>query len=702
MAMPQDYEARVYAGVLGKIIGVYLGRPFEGWTYERIMEELGEIQYYVHERLNKPLIVTDDDISGTFTFIRALPDHGNQTDITPAEIGSTWLNYIIEEKTILWWGGMGNSTEHTAFLRLKSGIPAPQSGSMETNSQVVAEQIGAQIFIDGWAMVAPGDPELAAKLARKAASVSHDGEAIYGAQVLAAMESQAFVESDLNHLLDTAVTFIPEDSTIYRMIAELRDLHQQESDWRKARRWLANHYGYDTYGGNVHMVPNHGLMILSLLYGEDDFQRTMTIVNTGGWDTDCNSGNVGCLMGIKNGLPGLERGPDYRGPVADRLYLPTADGGRAITDALTEAYHLVNSGRALAGLEPVAPKKGARYHFNMPGAVQGFIPDNAIDSQGTLVLENVPGHSTTGERSLAFHYEDIARGRTARAGTATFLTKEAADMPGYGLICSPTLYPGQTIQARIEADADDAKPVTCGLYLITYGPGDRRTRRQGPQVELAPGQAHSFEWQIGPTYGDPIAEVGIEISSAVRASGTVYLDTLTWEGEPDIILRPPSHDGTMWQRAWVEGIDHVLALGESLRVVQDEGTGLLIQGTRQWKHYTVRATISPHMIASGGIAARVQGLNRYYALLLNREGHVQLVKSMGNTAVLAEAPYAWEFDKTYELRLSAQDNHLVATVEGETVFDIEDNHDPLIGGGIAIVCEEGRMDVIDVDIRPNQ
>ena len=34
--LPSDYAERVYAGVLGKIIGVYLGRPFEGWTYERI------------------------------------------------------------------------------------------------------------------------------------------------------------------------------------------------------------------------------------------------------------------------------------------------------------------------------------------------------------------------------------------------------------------------------------------------------------------------------------------------------------------------------------------------------------------------------------------------------------------------------------------------------------------------------------------
>jgi hypothetical protein len=149
MSLPHDYQERVYAGVLGKIIGVYLGRPFEQWSYERISGELGEINYYVHEKLNAPLIVTDDDISGTFTFLRALPDYGNSRDITPQQIGQTWLNYIIENRAILWWGGMGMSTEHTAFLRLKHGMSAPQSGSIETNGRVVAEQIGAQIFIDG-------------------------------------------------------------------------------------------------------------------------------------------------------------------------------------------------------------------------------------------------------------------------------------------------------------------------------------------------------------------------------------------------------------------------------------------------------------------------------------------------------------------------------------------------------------------------
>ena len=43
MSLPADYAERVYAGVLGKSIGVYLGRPFEGWTYDRIQEKLGDI-----------------------------------------------------------------------------------------------------------------------------------------------------------------------------------------------------------------------------------------------------------------------------------------------------------------------------------------------------------------------------------------------------------------------------------------------------------------------------------------------------------------------------------------------------------------------------------------------------------------------------------------------------------------------------------
>jgi ADP-ribosylglycohydrolase len=386
-----EYLEKVYAGVLGKLIGVYLGRPFEGWKHEQILAELGEVNGYVHEHFGVPLIVTDDDIAGTFTFLRALEDNDFDPNLTPEQIGEAWLNYLIEMQTVLWWGGIGNSTEHTAYMRLKNGIQAPKSGSIELNGKTIAEQIGSQIFIDGWAMLFPGDPERAVDFARRAASVSHDGEAIYGAQVVAAIEAQAFVESDIHKLIDTAVALIPADSTIARLIHDIRNWHAQDADWYETRSHIEKDYGYDTYLGNCHMVPNHALIIHALLYGDDDFQRSLMIVNTSGWDTDCNSGNVGAILGIKNGLAGIDSSPvDWRGPVADRMYLSTADGGRSITDAATESIRIVNAGLVLRG-EDALSSINSRYHFSLPGSVQGFQTDDAKllsvqNSNGQLAL----------------------------------------------------------------------------------------------------------------------------------------------------------------------------------------------------------------------------------------------------------------------------------------------------------------------------
>jgi len=699
MALPVDYLERVYAGVLGKIIGVYLGRPFEGGSYEQILEGLGKIWYYVHEKRGVPLIVTDDDITGTFTFLRAMPDHGNSPDLTPAQIGHSWMNYLIEERTILWWGGLGNSTEHTAFLRMKHGIEAPMSGSIELNSQVVAEQIGAQIFIDGWAMIAPNDPQFAAELARRAASVSHDGEAIYGAQVLAAMESLAFVEADLDTLLDVGLSAIPTESVIARMIGELRELRKVEPDWQKAFEWLRTRYGYDTYGGNVHMVPNHGLMILSLLYGDDDFQKTLMIVNTCGWDTDCNSGNIGCLMGIKNGLAGMETGPDYRGPVEDRLYLPTADSGSAISDAVTQAVTIANIGRALRGQAPLAPKNGARFHFDLPGSVQNFRAEESIESKGTTTVENVLGHSASGTRSLAIHYAAVAKGRPARVATATWVPPEAVDMPGYMMMASPTLYPGQAVRARVEADSANGAPVTCRLYLRHYGAEDALVRVYGPEALLSSGVEHTFGWQIPGVGGYPIAELGVELSSAARANGTVYLDYVTWEGAPDVVLTK-TESGTMWRRAWVNGVDDYNRWSsEPFRLMQNEGTGLLIHGTRQWTDYRVTADVTPHAVASAGLAARVQGMRRYYALMLCSGGKVRLVRALANTLqTLAEVDMAWALDHSYTIVLEVEGSEIRGFVDGEQLFTVEDDELPC--GGVALVVEEGRTATQSVSVRP--
>ncbi len=682
------------------------------------MERFGEINYYVHEALDVPLIVTDDDLSGTFTFVRAMPDYGNSPDLTPVQIGQTWLNYIVEGKTILWWGGIGDVTEHTAYIRLKNGIQPPRSGSIELNGPIMAEQIGAQIFIDGWGMIAPGDPGLAADLARRAACVSHDGEAIHGAQVVAALEAQAFVESDINKLIDTAASLIPSDSITYRMIEKVRNWHARQPDWHQTLGQIDSEYSRDRYPGNCHIVPNHARIILALLYGDNDFQKSMMVVNTSGFDTDCNSGNVGCIMGIKNGLVGIDAGPDWRGPVADRLYLPTADGGGAISDAVGETYKLVNTGRGMQGLEPLAPKNGARYHFSLQGSVQGFESESGRESKNTVTIENVSGHSKSGDRSLAIRFDRLAKARIARVATLTFIpSKEIGDYfdeRGYRLLASPTLYPGQVVRAALVAEAANADTVTLRLFAQHYNEDDALEIIGSESVQVAPGAETNLSWLVPETGNQPIAYIGIEIMGENGASGAVYLDWLTWDGTPNMQLNRPciseaGHEKRkrpkFWKKAWIYALDSSERFdswnywAQAYRLIQNEGRGLLIQGTRDWVDYQFAAAAMPGVCEAGGIAVRVQGLQRYYALLLDQES-TRIVRVLDGETALAETDSGWSVEQNYDLKLKVEGNKLTAFVGGEQVLETQDPDNALTGGGIALIAQAGFIYFDNVAVRP--
>ena len=59
--IPQDYLQKVYAGWLGKVIGIRLGAAVEGWTYQRIQDVFGELWDYPASYKN---FAADDDSNG--------------------------------------------------------------------------------------------------------------------------------------------------------------------------------------------------------------------------------------------------------------------------------------------------------------------------------------------------------------------------------------------------------------------------------------------------------------------------------------------------------------------------------------------------------------------------------------------------------------------------------------------------------------
>jgi len=275
-------------------------------------------------------------------------------------------------------------------------------------------------------------------------------------------------------------------------------------------------------------------------------------------------------------------------------------------------------------------------------------------------------------------------------------------MPGYGLLASPTLYPGQVVRAGVAAERGNPTPVTCRLYARVYGADDGLMRVYGPEIVLPPGADAGFEWRMEDTGGNPIAELGVEISALQRADGAVYLDYLTWDGAPDVVLTRPADGGTMWRRAWVDGLDHPGGSWwpEPYRLVQNRGRGLLIQGTREWMDYRVTADVTPHMVKAAGVGARVQGLHRYYALLLCSDGQARLIKALDGDAVLAAADFPWNLGITCELCLEVVGIYMRAWIDERLLFEVDDRERPLAGGGVALICEEGRTATQAVTVRP--
>lgn len=586
MTLPADTLEKIYAGVLGKLIGVYLGRPFENWTYQRILKDLGPISYYVNDRLGAQLVVTDDDVSGTFSFVRALEDYGCSRDLRSEDIGRTWLNYVVENRSVFWWGGAGNSTEHTAWLNLAKGIPAPRSGSIEINGKVVAEQIGAQIFIDGWALVAPGNPSLAAKFARAAGSVSHDGESVHAAVLWAAMEAEAFISQDVDHLIDTGLRHIPAESVIAKLVADIRGwVAANGDDWEATRQQIEDKYGYDKYAGVCHVVPNHALMIMALLHAPNDFSRGQMIVNTSGWDTDCNAGNLGCLHGIMLGIAGLDAGPDWRGPVADRLYLSTADGGRGVSDAAAVALWLEGLALRLSGLpERPAPKNGAQFHFSLPGSVQGFMAGGTQADCSDIAV------SGTGS-ALAVELVSVSPGRSAYLGTPVFIPPAMIGHTWYEVLATPRVWPGQTIQASVTGDVGLSGTVEVALAIRRYGQDDTLVSVISPHsVSLASGKSETLSWQIPQFDGNPVAEVGFVMSVRDHATiGKVLINWLRWDGEPNLTLKRPHTEGSMWRSAWINGASVFSKnFKESFRLAGNRGEGVILTGSHDWRDFRSR------------------------------------------------------------------------------------------------------------------
>jgi ADP-ribosylglycohydrolase len=669
VTIPPDYDERVYAGWLGKCIGVRFGAPLEGWTYDEIRCNIGEIDGYLNEAPGK-VFKPDDDTALPMILIRALEDHrAAGYGLSPQQIADAWLNYLGDQHGTLWWGGYGVSTEHTAYLNLASGIPAPRSGSIAQNGAALAEQIGGQIFSDIWGLVVPGNPALAADLAARASSVSHDGNGIYGGRFIAALVSAAFQEADPLKLIATGLALIPAASEYARVVRAVLDFHARHpDDWHACMAFLQANFGYDRYPGVVHIIPNAGVVAMALAYSRGDFTRAIQIANMAGWDTDCNVGNVGAIMGVAVGLDGIEW--RWREPLNDLLIAASIIGTRNLLTIPQCADLFCTLGRALAG-ETAARRP--RYHFRYRGSTCNF----QAQSTGGRVIELRQSFAVSEDGTLQASVRKLNKKGELYLFTRTYYRPTELSGNYYGAAFTPLIFPGQTVTAEVYIPSD--APPTLQASLCVFD-DNAQQRLQSVGQTLKPGEWHTLTWQIPRLDGVCLSQVGVVVRNvgADWDVGALHLKSLDWWGTPDYRLdftreRSEGHAISQWTKLrgyWrLEGDGRYHGSGPGLC---ESYTGDIV-----WEDYCLEAQVTPVIGDYHNLNVRVQGALRSYAGGLGPEGTLALYRKDGpDYTLVASVPFPWQHGTAVRLRLTAQANRLTLEARSDDQQATVTWHDP--------------------------
>lgn len=306
----EEYRRRVLGCFLGKNAGGTLGMRDE-WH-----RRVNHVSAYVHDLSGAPL--PNDDMDLQLVWLVAMEEQG--VNIDAKCLGDYWTHYITP-----YWAEYGNCK-----MNLLRGLEPPFSGTFHNPYK---DSCGAYIRSEIWACMAPGRPDIAVQYAYEDALVDHgEGEGLYAEIFCAAMESAAFVESDLRRLMDIGLSYLPEGCAVSQAVRLSQKLYDSGVSWEQAREEILRNF----LGGFIFTVSpedekkglvngrvgweapsNVALVTTALLYGQGDFGKTICIAVNCGEDTDCTAATAGALLGIVYGIDGIPE--EWAKPVGTTL-----------------------------------------------------------------------------------------------------------------------------------------------------------------------------------------------------------------------------------------------------------------------------------------------------------------------------------------------------------------------------------------------
>jgi ADP-ribosylglycohydrolase len=282
------YYEKVYGAWLGECAGNMFGLPHE-LKYDETPgpDVVFKADYTDGAR-------SDDDTDIEYVYLHALEEHG--LDLSYEEVAEEWMEHIHGH---IW---VANAR---ALDLMRQGVLPPATGHPDKNDKSWFNLSG-QFTQELWGMVSPGMPAAAQRFADRFAHVVVYGESAMAAHFFCVMYAEAFFENDVAKLVEKGLSALPPNSEYRQAISDCVAWHEEYPDnWRAARKAL--HAKYREKWNPNSSVLNGAACTLGLLYGGGDFERTILLICSIGYDADCNAATVGGLLGVVKGARGLPK-----------------------------------------------------------------------------------------------------------------------------------------------------------------------------------------------------------------------------------------------------------------------------------------------------------------------------------------------------------------------------------------------------------
>jgi hypothetical protein len=293
-----ELRDKIAAEWIGQMIGNMYGLPHENkyvaepglekWPYG-YSKSLDKLKKYEGA-------FSDDDTDVEYMYLLQLEKFGSEPSYT--QLREAWM-YHIRDRVWL--------ANRAALGLMHFGYTPPFTGSKELNPHWY--QIDPQLINEIWAVTAPGMVNYAAAKSDWAARITSDEWGVEPTIFYGAIYSAAYFEKDINKLIEIGIKALPANGRFTATAREMIALHAKyPADWKASWKEMAQKNYIDEpamtktiWNANL----NGACAILAMLYGENNFQRTLDLSCAMGFDADNQAATVAGLMGVINGMKGL-------------------------------------------------------------------------------------------------------------------------------------------------------------------------------------------------------------------------------------------------------------------------------------------------------------------------------------------------------------------------------------------------------------